>query len=165
MTRLLFVATLFLALAATASAQANPQTRQGFGISFGLGMGSAGLDCDECDDERETGLSGYLRIGGYLRPNLFLAGETNGWLKDSDGVNTQISFISAVAQWYPQPMTGFYLKGGLGFGTTSADDDIDELEASGMGLQLGTGYDWRLAPNFSLTPYVNYLRSMGAEAD
>ena len=128
-------------------------------------MGSAGIDCDECEDDRETGLTGYLRLGGYLRPNLFLGGETNGWLKSEDGVDSRISHISAVGLWYPQPATGFFLKTGLGFSLMSADDDIDELSSSGMGLTLGGGYDWRTGANFAVTPFVNYLRSFSGSAD
>ena len=164
--RRLFIPLLLLSLApAPSMAQANVQIRQGFGISFGLGFGSAGLDCDGCDFDRETGLSGYLRIGGYVRPNLFIAGETNGWVHSEDGLDEQISFLSAVAQWYPQVATGFYLKGGLGLAVSAAEDAFDELSASGMGLTLGTGYDWRVGRNFSLTPYLNYLRAFGAEAE
>lgn len=142
-----------------------PQVRQGFGIGFGLGFGSAGINCDGCSTDRETGASGYLRIGGYVNPSLFIGGETNGWTKEEDGVDMQAGFLSAVAQWYPQPASGFYLKGGLGVSNGTLSDDFDEISATGMGLSLGTGFDWRLGTNFSLTPYVNYLRSFGAEAE
>ncbi len=151
--------------AGSLEAQSRPQTRQGFGISFGLGGGSAGLSCDGCNDDRETGLSGYLRIGGYLRPNLFLAGESNGWVKSEDGLDQQTGFLSAVAQWYPQAATGFYLKGGLGIAQGSLDDGVDEISSSGLGMTVGGGYDFRLGRNFSLTPYINYLQSFGAEAE
>lgn len=162
--RIALTGLLVAALSATAEAQSHPQTREGFGISFGVGAGSAGLDCDGCDFDREGAFSGYLRLGGYARPTLFIGGETNGWMKEEDGIDMQASFVSAVALWYPQPASGFYLKGGLGFSNTSLSDDVLEIEASGLALSLGLGYDWRVTKNFSLTPYMNYLRSMGAEA-
>ena len=151
--------------AGTLEAQGNPQTRQGFGISFGIGAGSAGVDCEVCPDDRETGLSGYLRIGGYLRPNLFLAGESNGWSKTEDGVEGQAGFLSAVAQWYPQPASGLFVKGGLGLATVSLEDDVDEITSTGLGITVGGGYDFRVGRNFSLSPYINYLRGFGAQAN
>lgn len=165
--RMALAALLLAAVPTIAVAQgtANPQTREGFGISFGVGMGSVGLEAEGTDFDRESGLTGYLRIGGYVRPNLMIAGETNGFTKEEDGVTGTASFISAVALWYPQPTNGLYLKGGLGFTTTTVDDDVDEIKASGMGISLGVGYDWRIKPNFSLTPHLNWLRSFGNEAD
>jgi opacity protein-like surface antigen len=166
-TRLALTVALLALLPAAAAAQdtARPQTREGFGISFGGGLGSVGLSCDGCDFDRETAISGYLRLGGYVRPNLMIAGETNGWTKDEDGVKGTASFISAVALWYPQPASGFYLKGGLGFSNTTIEDGADEITAAGMGISLGLGYDWRLGTNFSLTPYMNWMKSFGAEAE
>jgi opacity protein-like surface antigen len=163
--RFTLAALLLAAATTTAAAQDKPQTREGFSASFGLGMGSAGLSCDGCDFDRETGLSGYLRLGGYIRPNLLLAGETNGYTKSEDGVDGQISYISAVAQYYPQVQKGFYVKGGLGLSMASIDDGTDEITANGMALSLGLGYDFRVGKNFSLTPYMNWLKSFGAEAE
>lgn len=147
------------ALAAEAQSAKLPQTRQGFGISVGLGAGLGNIDCDGCDFDSETALSGYLRLGGYVKPNLFIGGETTGWMKDVEGADTQIGFINAVAQWYPQVEQGFYLKGGLGFARATADDGTNELRTSGPAFTLGAGYDWRLRTNLSLTPYLNYVRS------
>ena len=157
-------ALVLVALVSLAASAQHAQTREGFSISFGIGGGSAGVSCDGCGTDRENGLSGYLRLGGYVRPTLLVAGETNGFTKNVDGVDVVASFVSAVVQWYPQVASGFYLKGGAGIATGSLDDGVDELAATGMGITLGTGYEWRVTRNFSLTPYVNYLRSVGAEA-
>lgn len=139
------------------------QARQGFGISFGLGGGSAGVSCDGCSSDRTGSLSGYLRLGGYVNPGLFVGGESSGWVHNESSVDETISFLTAVVQWYPQPASGFYLKAGAGFSSASADDGFDEITAAGFGLTVGTGYDWRVTRNFSLTPYVNYLHTAGAE--
>jgi hypothetical protein len=154
-----------MSLVSSGLAAQNPQTRQGFGISFGLGGGSASISCDGCESERETALSGYLRLGGYASPSLFIGGESNGWTKSEGGIDELIGFLSAVAQWYPQVTNGFYLKGGVGFATSEASDDVDELTIGGVGLTVGAGYDWRLTRNFSLTPYLNYLRSFTGELE
>jgi hypothetical protein len=164
MIRSIVVLGALLAVASPLAAQgAHAQARQGFGISFGLGFGSAGLSCDGCSSERETALSGYLRIGGHPRPDLFVGGESNGWTNSEDGIDEQVGFLAAVVQWYPEATAGFHLKAGLGLAKATATDGFDEISTEGLGLNLGLGYDWRLARNFSLTPYVNYLRSVGAE--
>jgi hypothetical protein len=148
-------------------AQQKPQTREGFTISFGLGGGSAGFDCNGCDSERETGSAGYLRMGGTVRPNLIIGGESNGFYKTKTegGVDGtfQLSYLTGFAQWYPQPVTGFFVKGGLGFGLVSVEA-IDQatstsatLESSSVALSLGAGFDWRLGKNFSLSPYANFI--------
>lgn len=157
----MILALLFFAPSA-ASAQ-HEQTRQGFGISFGLGLGSAGATCDYCTSERDSGISGYLRIGGYLRPNLMLAGESNGWTRSDNGVTQTLGFYSAVAQWYPNVASGLYLKGGLGLVAYTASDNTDDITAGSLGLTLGLGYDFRVGRNFSLTPYANYLHSTKGE--
>ena len=162
--RLMSGALLVASVSTAASAQSHPQTRQGFGISFGLGIGSAEFKADGFDVDRESAGSGYLRIGGHVRPNLFIGGELSGWTKEEDGLEGTVSFATAVAQWYPTVSSGFYLKGGLGFSNTVIEGGGDELTAAGLALSLGVGYDWRVAKNFSLTPYLNILQSAGAEA-
>lgn len=148
---------------------ANPQVRNGFTISFGLGAGSGGLSCSDCGTDRETGFSGYLRLGGAVRSNLIIGGETNGFTKTlSDGTVT-FGYYSAIAQWYPQPNTGFFLKANAGIASSQfvVDDPSFgsiEVTSTGFGFGVGAGYDLRLGKNFSLTPYVNYLRSAGADA-
>ena len=165
MHRSLVVVGLCALLAGQAGAQSHPQTRDGFGISFGLGGGSAGISCEECPSERETALSGYLRLGGYVSPTLFVGGETNGWTKSELGVDGQFGALSAVLQWYPQATNGLYLKGGAGFASTTLEDADFEIQSNGFAVTAGAGFDWRLTRNFSLTPYVNYLHQLGAEAD
>jgi len=141
----------------------NAQTRDGFRISFGLGTGSAGVECNGCLSDRTNGFSGYLRLGGYLRPNLFLGGESNGWVHSENGVDETLGFLTAVAQWYPNVTTGLYLKGGLGFAAYAATDGTDDLSSTAPALALGAGYDFRVGKNFSLTPYANYLKSSNGD--
>jgi hypothetical protein len=157
---------LFLLLPVAASAQ-HPQTRQGFGISVGLGAGSASVSCDGCAGFGGTGLSDYLRLGGYARPNLFLAVETNAWFADAgDPSYNYIGAIMGVAQWYPNARQGWYIKGGIGYGYSDliSDTYFGNVTPSGLGVSVGAGYDWRVARNFALTPYLNYLRIVGGSA-
>jgi opacity protein-like surface antigen len=136
-----------------------PQNREGFGISFAVGAGSAELSCGACESDRETGLSGYLRIGGYIGPRLLLAGESHGWTKSEGGVDHAMGFYTMTAQWYPSETSGFYLKGGVGLSRYQAETDLGEISGNSTGSVLGFGYDFRVGTRFSLTPFFNYLKS------
>jgi hypothetical protein len=142
-------------------AQGYPHTRSGFTISFGLGSGSATFDCDGCDTGGQTGGSGYLRIGGAVRPSLIIAGEVNGWTKSQDGTTLSVTGLNAVAQWYPNVTSGFYVLGGIGGGAITAEYDLGTgiltETQRGVSYQIGAGYDWRVGRNFSLSPYASYL--------
>ena len=156
-------AAALLVASASASAQ-NAQVRDGFTFSFGLGGGSAALSCPGCGTTpRETGGSGYLRLGGAISPSLVIAGEANGWSKEVNNVNVQMGTVAAVAQWYPAVSNGFYVKGGVGVSSYTEDDPGAKAQAIGLGYQFGMGYDWRIARNFSLTPYMNFLGMANSE--
>jgi hypothetical protein len=159
MRKILFMMSAALVmLSASASAQGSAQIRDGFTVSFGLGGGSAALSCPGCGSTpRETGVSGYLRLGGAISPSIVIAGESNGWSKTVNGVDSQMGTLAGVVQWYPSVTNGFYVKGGLGLSAYSESDATGKAEAVGLGYQTGVGYDLRLARNFSLTPYVNFL--------
>lgn len=169
MGRTMWLLVLLMCVPGIAQAQ-HEQARQGFGISVGIGGGTAGLSCEAvCGGPRESGISGYLRLGGYVGQGLFVGVETNGWTGTEPGIDEAMSFLSGVVLVYPQPKSGFYLKGGLGLAGASATGalptllGIDDMTSAGLGLNLGAGYDWRVGRNFSLTPYATYLRSVGAE--
>lgn len=92
-----------------------------------------------------------------LRPDLFVAFESNGFTSSSDGIDTTGGFYSAALQWYPNVEKGFYVKGNLGVAAVLMEDDSDEVTTGAPGLGLGIGYDFRLGRNFSLTPYANVV--------
>jgi hypothetical protein len=147
-------------LAVPADAQGNPQTRQGFFISFGFGAGSLGFDCDNCnEDDRLSGVNGYLRLGGTLSQRLLIGGEINGWSKSEDDVTLSFNNVGPVLLFYPSANGGFYLKGGLGLAGASLEIGNLEFEDSGVGITLGLGWDARVGRNFALTPYLDILTS------
>jgi outer membrane protein with beta-barrel domain len=163
-----------LALASLPALGQKPQTRDGFTISFGFGSGSAGLTCNACDTDRESAPTGYLRIGGALRPNLILAGEANAWTKSKteQGVQVDVSIgtVNFLVQWYPQPTGGFFVSGGVGGGSMSVDAKLPNGptvsdRTNGFGYQAGAGYDIRLGRNFSLTPFATYFATAGGKLD
>jgi hypothetical protein len=153
-----FLGVLLLTLfALPASGQANPQTRQGFWIGFGFGAGSLG--CEDCGDERESGVNVNLRMGGTLSQRLLIGGELNGWSKSEGDATLTVGNAGPVVLFYPSANGGFFLKGGLGLSTISLDFGSETFDEQGVGLTLGLGYDARVGRGFALTPYFDILTS------
>jgi hypothetical protein len=153
MSRILVVL-LVITLAASSVAAQRPNTRDGFWISFGSGVGSMKLGGD-VDIDRETSLSGYLRMGGTISPNFLIGAESNGWVKSNPSTRT-LGFLGAVAMFYPSSTGSFYLKGGLGLVTV----DYRGV-GSGFGASIGLGNEFRVGKNFSLNVFVNAIQGFG----
>lgn len=151
---------------ASARPAAGAKDRDGYSLSLGLGGGSNGLTCTGCATTRESGGSGYLRVGKGITPSLLMGLELNGWNKTKNNVVGRTGMLSAIAQFYPNMTSGLFLKSGLGMGRTTIDDrsaaPSNRLQSTGFGYQFGMGYDMSVARRWSLTPYVNYLATAGA---
>jgi hypothetical protein len=151
-----------LASASVASAASHPQDRHGFWIGFGFGAGSAKATCDDCgSSNRETGVAGYLKLGGTLNERLLLGGESNIWSKTQEGVTVNFYNAAATLTLYPQPASGLFIKGGVGL--SLVDTQFREGSATvtvdpgyGLGLIAGAGYDVRVGKNISITPAINF---------
>ena len=139
---------------------AHPQARQGFWIGFGGGYGSAGVSCDGCDGDREGAFAGSFKLGGTLSDKVLLGVESNGWIKEQEGVTLTLGSLTGTVTFYPQASSGFFLKGGVGLSYISTDFKDGSLSASvsktGWGVLAGAGYDIRVGRNVSITPVVNY---------
>lgn len=161
-------AVLAIGVAAGAAAQSHPQTRQGFWIGFGLGGGQASVDCGQgaCTGvDPATGGSGYLRLGGRLNNRWLLGGESNSWvgeIEDAAGDPSDVvaGFLTATAYFYPNPASGLFIKGGLGFYSfTAQDTNGDEATSSAPAIVLGVGYDIRVGRMISITPVLTIVQS------
>jgi hypothetical protein len=151
----------YVASGSVASAASHPQERRGFWIGLGGGLGSANATCDECEGgDRENGATGYVELGGTLNEHLLLGGEFNLWSKEQEGVTLNLYNASVTLTLYPQPSSGFFLKGGVGasFVDTEIRDGgtITVDLGTGLGLLAGAGYDLRVGRNISITPAVNF---------
>jgi hypothetical protein len=154
-----------LALCAAGSALAQrPQTRDGFWIGFGIGYGSADVKSDSIPAaaSRESGPTGFLKLGGALGKKVLLGGEVNAWTKSESGLTLTLGNVSAAAYFYPAPATGFYLKGGVGFANFRVSNG-GSATATGFGFLAGLGYDVRVGENISLTPVFNFY--FGSDGD
>lgn len=133
------------------------QTRQGFFIGGGLGYGGLDLTCEGCEVDRESSVSGYLKLGGALSQNLLIGGQTNGWYKKEEGVTVTQGSLSANVWWYPSATGGFWVTGGAGFARMDADAGIGGSDnESGFSALGGLGYDLRVGKNISIVPSATW---------
>src|SRR5204862_245882 len=76
-------------LASSAGAAQHPQTRDGFWIGLGGGWGDAVLSCSpNCFFDRSAkggGVTGFVKLGATVRPDVLLGVELNAWVKDVSG--------------------------------------------------------------------------------
>jgi hypothetical protein len=150
-------ALLTVLLATTAFAQ-QTQTRQGFWVGGGMGYGSMGLSCTGCVDvSRASGISGYAKLGGTLRPNVLLGIEMNGWTKNEGSATITMGNFSGAAYWYPVASQGLFIKAGAGYSVLAVDDGVGNTNDSGFGMLGGVGYDIRVGRNLSITPVANWF--------
>jgi outer membrane protein with beta-barrel domain len=139
------------------------QTRQGFWFNGGLGYGSLG--CDNCDG-REGGFSGGLSLGGSLSQKVLLGVGTTGWTKSEGGVTLTVGTLDARIRFYPSATGGFFLTGGLGIGSISAElAGVGSGSETGVGIVLGLGFDIRIGGNVSLTPFWNGFAVRSSDSD
>ena len=77
-------------------------------------------------------------------------------------ISTLLGALNGIVLLYPRPTSGFHVKGGLGlmrFEITDGDDADDTARVTSLGLQLGVGYDLRVSPGYSITPFMNFVAS------
>ena len=140
----------------------------GFHAAVGVGYGSAQVTCKGCDDSRESSPAVVFRLGGAVNHNVVLSGEVTLYSKEKDGVTGTLGWVNFVTQIYPNTATGFFLKAGVGRGSLQAHTQNTtatiKLETTSFGGGIGVGYDLRLGPSFSLTPYADLLFATKSEA-
>lgn len=156
MTRLPVVLGCALALLVTSELPAQRlRTRSGFWYAFGLGPGWARVSCQICQADHRPGLSAYLRLGGGLKSNVLIGAELAAWNRNTGQVEQALVALSAAAYWYPSRRRPLYLKGGIGFSTHRAEDGTDVITSTGLGPQLGIGYELPVGRNVFLAPFFN----------
>jgi hypothetical protein len=132
-----------------------PQTREGFWFTGGLGYGSLG--CKDCSD-RTGGLSGTLALGGTISQNFQLGVGTTGWTRSENGATLSAGTLAATLRFYPSATSGFFLRGDLGVGRVDlAVNGFGRATQTTSSAAIGVGYDIRIAPMVSLTPYLNVV--------
>jgi hypothetical protein len=162
-----------LAPAARAQRPQDPATdHAGFFIGFGFGPGRLAIDCGECGvpdagGAFAGGTSGGFQfgMGGAVRPNVLLGGELTGWVTTGTGPRSAgVVNLAFVAQVYPRPRSGLFVRGGIGIGGAALEDETLglvrdlALSSTGFSVKAGVGYDFRFGGGFGLAPFVDYVQ-------
>lgn len=160
---LLFIGVQFAAVPALAGQHAHSRT--GFLIGFGFGWGNAGAEVQGLNPDRANSGAGNFRLGWALNERVTIGLENTTWIKDYDvsGTTADLKLTGTVTAFavtvFPHNL-GFYLRGGIGVATgtaeiTSGGFTFDETE-TGFGALASFGYEWRLTPKFTLGPQFQY---------
>jgi hypothetical protein len=128
----------------------------GFWYGVALGPGWTRVTCDICAGHRQTGISASLALGGTAGRGLRVGGELSGWRESDAGVTQTLMAVSASAYWHPNPRSGLYLRGGAALVMHRADDGTDVVTSSGIGPQLGIGYDYVVSHAWRVAPFAHY---------
>lgn len=157
-----FAAVASLTVGAASAQAQNAHIRDGFWISGGLGYGSLG--CEGCGS-REGSVSGDLSLGGTITPRFLLGAGTAAWSKSEQGATLTVATLDARVRFYPSRSGGFFVTGGIGFGSVRGDVGGISATETGVGTILGLGWDIRVAKNTSITPYWNGFAMKNANTD
>lgn len=158
MLRSILVSCAVLAAAPSAADAQRPNHRRGLWVGLGAGAGSAKATCSVCLD-RETGVAAQARVGGTISRSVLAGAEGSGWLKSGAQVDRAFLMLAAVGTFYPSREHGLHLKAGLGQYWYVEEDRQTELSSQGLAVQLGAGYDIRVTPGVSLSPFATLIRS------
>jgi outer membrane autotransporter protein len=64
--------------------------------------------------------------------------------------------VGAAAYWYPNLQRRFYLRGGAAIVMHRASDGTDVVTSSGIGPQLGVGYEYAVSRAWRIAPFAHY---------
>jgi hypothetical protein len=135
--------------------------RHGFWGALGVGAGGEAFDLRD-----GAGYSGDLyrptisvRLGGTPSQYLRLGGEIQGWIDDQGDRTESLTSVLFIGQFYPAPVTGLYLKGGLGLGRNEVDfDDGFGLGDTGFAGLVGAGWEVRVGRRLYLNPAIDLIQ-------
>lgn len=149
--------------AAPPAAAQDPPPRHGLWVALGLGGGQVEHWSDQQAATSRTTVTMTLRGGLTVARALRLGMEANGWGLETSSYNdpakgVTVNELLLIAQLYPWPAKGWYLKGGLGWGKYHSHHPNDWGSHAFGATVLGAGYDLRLARNLSVTLAADWAR-------
>lgn len=141
--------------------------RSGFWFAAGIGGGSESFDARDglgWSDGKGGGM-GYLKLGGTVNRSLLLGAEAQLWgatYYANPQYDRVLGSVLGIAQVYPIPEGGFWLKGGLGWAlsnlrTYDAFGTISNQDQYGRAWSLGLGYDLPVSRSVSITPSLDLV--------
>lgn len=150
---------LALLLACTGvSAQRRAAAGSGDGLWYAVGVapGWARVSCQICAGSRRTGMSAFAGLGGSTSRALRIGGELAAWRERDGGVTQTLLSVGSAAYWYPTARRTFYLRGGAALVMHRASDGSDVVTSSGIGPQLGLGWEHPVSRDWLLAPFLHY---------
>jgi hypothetical protein len=129
----------------------NPPLRRGLWFGAGLGLAQVTATCSVCFPG-VTRPTGHLKVGGTLSRRILVGVEGTGWRYDGP-TDRRFLLAAGTVTFYPVEAVGLHLKGAIGQSWYTEEDAAVELSTQGLALGLGLGYDIRVAPGVSLTPF------------
>jgi hypothetical protein len=135
--------------------------RHGFWGALGVGAGGEAFDLRD-----GAGYSGdlyrptiSLRLGGTPSRYLRLGGELQGWIDDQGDRTESLTSLLFIGQFYPAPLAGLYLKGGLGLGRSELDfDNGFGIGDTGFAGLVGAGWEVRVGRRLYLNPAIDLIQ-------
>ncbi len=152
--------------------------RGGIMVAGHLGWGSGQTEVSDGEvslgNDRVGGLAGGLRAGLGLGDRLVVGVELTGWGRQEDQtfagvaipglpgidpsltteVNHSLAIAAITATFHSRPEGGFYLRAGLGYGSSRLDFDSvgfdTEFEEQGLAVLGAVGHEWRFAGKLAL---------------
>jgi hypothetical protein len=157
---------LALLLGALAVAPLSAQTpkRSGFWLGVGAGWGSARLNCNICQKDRDDAVSGYAQLGYTVTPQFLLGLESNLWYNPGTPTDQTMGTIGLIGQFYPSASNGLYFKIGANLAKYWAKDDArNEFKTKAVGGLVGVGYEVPIGTNLTIAPFVTVLGSANSD--
>src|SRR6267143_842739 len=85
-----------------------------------------------------------------------IAGELAAWRERDGTVRQTLMSVGAAAYWYPNIRRRFYLKGGVAYVMHRASDGTVVITSSGIGPQMGVGYQYPFSRDWLVGPFFHY---------
>lgn len=131
--------------------------------AYEASSGSALVDVNGSGTVTGFGQAHELSIGGAVAPGLILAGayaadiaRTTKTQSDGTPANADNAYVLAtigpMVDFYPNPGGGLHFELGVGFGVSSGvqPEGFDGGAGTGVGVFVGGGYEWWVAPQWGL---------------
>ncbi len=133
-------------------------------VSLGYGYGGPAA---VADTDRTHGILVSVAAERSFLPQIVGVVDASWW-KSSVNLSSA-AFLTGSVALYPVPGFDGYLRGGFGYGKAdlyAPDITINSgtYSVSGPVLQLGAGYDFRIAPRTSLGLFVQATNTLGGSA-
>jgi hypothetical protein len=134
------------------------QERAGLWLGGGAGYGTVGC-CGRAGSI--GGVTGSLEVGWTLSRRFLVGIGTSLWnrsgLGETERLGMTVGSVDLRLRWYPSEMAGgLFLTGALGLGLIRLSDQQaipSSYTQTGRAFRAGLGYDFRVAPGLSITPF------------